>query len=270
MAANQLDRQARQELRSLSKDNADQVARHLVMAGRLLDDDPALAHRHAQAAAATAGRIAVVRETVALTAYTVGDFSAALREFRTYRRLSGRNDQLPLMVECERGLGRPERALELGRSVDRGELPVAVRVSLAIAMSGARLDLGQAEAAMLELQIAELDPERAFPWSPALFEAVATVLEEQGKQEQADEWFDRADRASEALAASEGEAFDDDEVEIELLDDPDELLDADAPRARDPLDADKPDGPGEPPETGSSLGSAGPEDVSGSGSHVDD
>lgn len=192
------------------------------MAARLLEVDPHLAHRHAVSAAWTAGRIAVVRETVALTAYTVGDYATALREFRTYRRLSGRNDQLPLMVECERGLGRPERALELGRSVDRSDLPTAVRVSLAIAMSGARLDLGQTDAAMRELQIPELDPERAFPWSPALFEAVATVLEEQGRANDAAEWFERADRATEALAAAEGDADEPDDLEVELLDDPDE------------------------------------------------
>jgi len=218
--AKQLDKVARGELRTLSKDNADWVARHLVMAGRLIDEDPELAHKHALAAGRRAGRIGVVRETVAITAYATGDFALALRELRTYRRLTGRNDQLPLMVDSERGVGRPDRALELGRSVPRAELDIPVQVELAIAMSGARLDLGQPEAALTELQIPQLDPERAFAWSPALFDAYATVLEELGHDDEAEQWWQRSDRATIALeraAIPEGE----DTVEIieEVVDD---------------------------------------------------
>lgn len=200
--ANQLDKGARGELRTLSKDNADGVAQHLIMAGRLIDEDPALAHRHALAAARRAGRVGVVRETVAITAYATGDFALALRELRTHRRITGSNDQLPLMVDSERGVGRPDRALELGRSVPRGELDVAVQVALAIAMSGARLDLDQPEAALTELEIPQLDPERAFEWSPALFDAYATVLEELGRNDEAGEWIARSERASDALTAA--------------------------------------------------------------------
>jgi len=237
--AKQLDKVARGELRTLSKDNADWVARHLVMASRVIDEDPALAHKHALAAGRRAGRIGVVRETVAITAYATGDFALALREFRTYRRLTGRNDQLPLMVDSERGVGRPDRALELGRSVPRGELDVPVQVELAIAMSGARLDLGQPEAALTELQIPQLDPERAFPWSPALFDAYATVLEELGHDDEAEQWWQRSDRATIALeqaAIPEGE----DTVEIieELLDEaPGEM-----PARADPSAEGDPDG----------------------------
>ncbi len=208
VAANMLDKVARAELKTLSKDNADWVARHLVMAAQLIDEDPALAHKHAQSAARRAGRIAVVRETVGITAYALGEFELALRELRTYRRISGREDQLPLMVDCERGIGRPEKALELGRSVARALLDAPVQVALAIAMSGARLDLGQPDAALTELQIPQLDPERAFAWSPALFDAYATVLEDLGRAEEAEQWWQRSDRATVALeraAIPEGE-----------------------------------------------------------------
>lgn len=202
--ARQLDKEARVQLKTLSKDNADWVARHLVMAAQLIDEDPALAHRHALSAARRAGRIAVVRETLAITAYATGDFALALRELRTYRRISGSNDQLPLMVDSERGVGRPDRALELGRSVDRSSLPTEVQVSLAIAMSGARLDLGQPEAALAELEIPQLDPDRAFSWSPDLFYAYAEVLDELGREEEATVWRERAQLADEALADALG------------------------------------------------------------------
>ncbi|WIB77051.1 hypothetical protein DEJ28_15560 [Curtobacterium sp. MCPF17_002] len=166
----------------------------------LVDDDPETANQHALSAARRAGRVGVVRETAAITAYRLGDFGTALRELRTYRRISGRNDQLPMMVDCERGLGRPERALELGRSVDRAALDTAVQVELAIAMSGARLDLGNPTAALGELEIPQLDPSTAYTWSPALYSAYAATLEELGRQDEADEWWARVDRAAEALA----------------------------------------------------------------------
>jgi hypothetical protein len=201
--ANELDRVARNELKTLSKENADGVAQHLVMTARLIESDPSLAHQHAISAARRAGRIGVVRETLAITAYATGDYALALRELRTYRRITGRNDQLPMMVDSERGLGRADKALEEGRSVPRASLPVPVQVELAIAMSGARLDLGQLDAALAELQIPQLDATKAFSYSPALFDAYATVLEELGRGDEAEVWFEHSDRAAEALELAE-------------------------------------------------------------------
>ena len=167
-------------------------------------------------AARRAGRVAVVRETLAITAYATGDFALALRELRTYRRISGSNDQLPLMVDSERGVGRPDRALEVGRAVDRAELPAAVQVGLAIAMSGARLDLEQPELALAELEIPQLDPDRAFSYSPALFSAYAEVLEELGRDADAADWRTRAARAEAALGGpAESEVVEIFEVEVE-------------------------------------------------------
>jgi tetratricopeptide (TPR) repeat protein len=217
-----LDKGARIELKTLSKENSDWVARHLVMAARLIEDDPEQAHQHAMSAARRAGRIGVVRETLAITAYATGDFALALRELRTYRRISGSNEQLPLMVDSERGVGRADRALELGRSVDRSTLPNDVQVSLAIAMSGARLDLGQSAAALAELEIPQLDPNRAFSWSTDLFHAYADVLDELGRTEQAETWRERAARADEAIGTAtsldEHETVDIVEEEFEVFD----------------------------------------------------
>ncbi|PPF54227.1 hypothetical protein C5C13_13890 [Clavibacter michiganensis] len=203
-----LDRIARNELKTLSKDNAEGVAQHLVMAARLIEEDPELAHRHATSAARRAGRIAVVRESLAITAYAVGDYALALRELRTYRRISGKDDQLALMVDSERGQGRPDKALELGRSVPKETLPAAEQVALAIAMSGARLDLGQTEAALDELSIAQLNRDVAYSYSADLFHAYAEVLEELGRSAEADAWRQRAD-AAEAAFADPDEGWDD-------------------------------------------------------------
>ena len=223
--ARHLDKAARLELKTLSKDNADEVAKHLVLTARHIEEDPELAHRHAISAARRAGRIAVVRETLAITAYAIGDYSLALRELRTFRRISGSNEQLPLMVDSERGLERPDRALELGRSVDREELTVPTRVELAIAMSGARLDQEQPELALAELEIPQLDPERAFSWSPALFGAYATVLEELGRDADAERWIALAERAARALQDEVGDETIE-IIDVQIDDEDAELLDA--------------------------------------------
>lgn len=147
----QLDRQARQRLRTLSKESAERVGRHLVMAGLLVEDDPELAYQHAHSAVRRAGRVDVVREAVALTAYATGRYAEALREIRTVRRLSGLDALRAIEADCERGLGRPERALALAAAPPSKDMTAADRVELALVASGARLDLGQPDAALLLL-----------------------------------------------------------------------------------------------------------------------
>jgi hypothetical protein len=190
------------------------------MASRVVDEDPERAHQHALAAARRAGRISVVRETVGITAYLTGDFALALRELRTYRRLSGSNDQLPLMVDCERGLGRPDRALELAGDVVRSTLPVPVQVELAIARSGARLDMDQPQLALAELEIPQLTPDTAYSFSPALFDSYAVVLAELGRDDEAELWGQRANRAAQALA--QASAPDDEEDSVVVVEMPED------------------------------------------------
>ena len=196
---------ARNELKTLTEENAERVARHMAMAAQVIHDDPELAHEHAQAAMRHAGRVGVVRETLAITAYATGDFALALRELRTVRRITGRNEHAAMIVDSERGVGRPEKALEEGRGVNREDLPVDQRVELAIALSGARLDLGQTELALHELDIPEDDPNRAFDWSAGLFAARAAVLSDLGRDDEAAEWAHRAEVAGDAVASLRAE-----------------------------------------------------------------
>ncbi|RIJ10812.1 tetratricopeptide repeat protein [Clavibacter nebraskensis] len=244
-----LDRVARNELKTLSKDNAEGVAQHLVMAARLIEEDPELAHRHATSAARRAGRIAVVRESLAITAYAVGDYALALRELRTYRRISGKNDQLALMVDSERGQGRPDKALELGRSVPKETLPAAEQVALAIAMSGARLDLGQTDAALDELSIAQLNRDVAYSYSADLFHAYAEVLEELGRSDEAEAWRQRAD-AAEAAFADPDEGWDD---MVEVVEEELDVEDGGGDRSLEHDDPDADGAPVPPSEEGDSA-----------------
>lgn len=189
----------RVQLKTLTEENAEQVARHLAMVRLLIEQDPELALEHAKAAASRAGRIAFIRETLGVTAYTAGDFGLALRELLAHRRATASQDQLPLIVDSERGLGRPKRALDEGRSVDRNSLEPSVRVNLAIAMSGARLDLEQNELALAELEIRELDPSKVFDYSIALFWAYSDTLEILGRTEESVKWATLAERSGKAI-----------------------------------------------------------------------
>lgn len=258
---NDLPFAARVELKTLTKENAEFVARHLAMVALLIDSDPELAHQHAISASRKGGRIAICRETLAITAYTTGDYALALRELRTYRRISGKDDQLALMIDSERGLGRADRALELGRSADRSSMPAAQRVNVAIAMSGARLDLGQADLALAELEVPELDDRRAFSFSPALFDAYAEVLEELGRADEAKRWRRASERAAAALEAAEHdehetmtivtETLDGEPYEERLVDVP---VDEDSAQENDSLATDEADTSEQPDSADSDAG----------------
>jgi tetratricopeptide (TPR) repeat protein len=212
-----LDQEARAELRPLNKDTADTVARHLVVTGRLVDEAPEQALAHGRAARALAGRVSVVREAAGLAAYAAGEWTEALADLRAARRISGRPEHLAVMADCERALGRPERALAVGDDPDVPRLSQVERVELAIVLAGARRDLGQADAAVLMLQ----DPARRTasgrPWATRLWYAFADALLDAGRVDDAREWFSRAAQsdtdattdAAERLLALDGVVFDD-------------------------------------------------------------
>ncbi|WP_420838101.1 tetratricopeptide repeat protein [Antrihabitans stalactiti] len=187
--ATDLEPSVRRDLLSLDKTNADAVARHLVMAARLVDDDPVSALGHARAARQRAGRIAVVRETAGLTAYHAGEWAEALSELRAARRMSGGPGLLAVMADCERGLGRPERAIELGRSDEARALKGDDASELRIVVAGARMDLGEYEQAVVTLQTADLDPARTGPGAARLFYAYADALVAAGRTDDGVKWF---------------------------------------------------------------------------------
>ncbi|WP_314216728.1 hypothetical protein, partial [Pseudarthrobacter equi] len=195
----ELDRATQHQIKTLEPKSAEWVARHLVMAGRLIDVEPELAFQHALAASRRGGRLGAVREAVGLTAYAAGHYGEALREFRTYRRISGSNVHLPVMADCERGLGRPDRALDVARSEEAQDLDAPGKVELAIVAAGARTDLDQLDAAVAELEIPQLDINRAFSYSPRLFRAYAGALSAVGRSDEADKWNKQAVVAENAL-----------------------------------------------------------------------
>ena len=164
------------------------------MVGRLVADEPAAALDHARTARDLAPRVAILRETLGVAAYGAGDFPLAVRELRVAHRISGNDDLLPLIADCERGLGRPEKALEVVASAPR-RLPSETAVELLIVGAGARRDLGDPEAAVLMLQREELSSPIGPEWLARLRYAYADALQAVGRHEQAARWFTLAEEA---------------------------------------------------------------------------
>ncbi|SMX68291.1 hypothetical protein BSP109_00479 [Brevibacterium sp. Mu109] len=85
-------------------------------------------------------------------AYHTDRFEEALRELRTHRRISGSDDNLPLIADAERGRGRPQKALEIFSEASEEALGHDLYTELLMVAAGAHMDRGEvAEArALLE------------------------------------------------------------------------------------------------------------------------
>ncbi|MBV9843621.1 MAG: hypothetical protein JOZ47_00910, partial [Kutzneria sp.] len=144
---------------------------------------------HARYARTKAARVGVVREAAGLAAYHAGEWAEALTELRAARRISGGPTHIAVMADCERALGRPERAIDLAREAGSLPLTKAEQVELRIVMAGARRDMGQVDASVVALQGHDLDPTRHEPWSARLFYAYADNLAAAGRIDDAVQWF---------------------------------------------------------------------------------
>lgn len=200
------------------------MARYLVAAD--LAEDPEQGYGYAQAAKRLAARVGVVREACGIAAYRTSRWAEALSELRAARRMTGRDDYLPIMADCERALGRLDRALALVREAKATELERVTEIELRIVESGIRRDQGLPEAAVIALQVPELTAGRLRPWSVRLFYAYADALLAADRADEARDWFARA-----AEADTEGETDADDRlneldgIDFEDLDDGPDLDD---------------------------------------------
>ncbi|EPD26453.1 hypothetical protein [Actinotignum schaalii] len=216
--AQDLAAESRRKLKVLAPAVSENVARHLVYAGSMMDQNPELAYEHAKAAYRHAARIDIVREALGLTSYLTGRYSEALRELRTYRRMTDDYSHVALEADSERGLGRPEKALAFIAEIPLKRLNTATTLELALVTSGARADAGDSEAglAVLEkIKVENLDEELR-----ARVELIkADRLEELGRVEEAEDL--RARWNPVYNAEGEVELFTADEPESETTDVPD-------------------------------------------------
>ncbi|MDQ0797152.1 tetratricopeptide repeat protein [Streptomyces sp. B1I3] len=224
---------------SLPKTLAEDVARNLVMVARLIDEDPEQAYAYSRIALRLASRVAAVREAAGFAAYATQKYAEALAEFRASRRMTGSVDLWPVMADCERGLGRPERAMAMAGEPEVQKLDKAGQVEMRLVTAGARRDMGQIDAAIVTLQSPELASSAVHSWTPRLRYAYADALLEAGREDEAREWFtkameadkDGATDASDRLAELDGVEF------VDALGEDDDEHDSVAPAAADVPDA---------------------------------
>ncbi|HUR73756.1 MAG TPA: hypothetical protein VMZ00_05735 [Sporichthya sp.] len=215
MTGFELDKDVRRELTTLRAEAAESAGMHLVMVARLLDEDPDAAYAHAEAARRHGPRVAVIREALGIAAYHAGKYAEALAELRAARRISGNQDHWPMMADCERALGRPDKALQMAAAPEVAQLTRAGKVEMRIVAAGARADLGQLEAAVVTLQSPELSDTKPSEWAARLKFAYAAALEAVGRHDEARTWFERAAAAdpegltdaAERLAELDGVVF---------------------------------------------------------------
>ena len=206
-----------------------------------LADDPEQGYAYAQTAKRLAARVGVVREACGIAAYQTGRWADALSEFRAARRMTGRDDYLPIMADCERALGRLDRALALVREGSTAHLDRATQIELRIVESGIRRDQGLSDAAVLALQVPELTSGRLRPWSARLFYAYADALLAAGRADDARDAFARAVEADPDGETDAADRLDQlDGIEFDDLEDDD--LEADDLEDESPDDADLDDG----------------------------
>ncbi|MFG3305442.1 hypothetical protein [Streptomyces wuyuanensis] len=211
----EIDKDVRQELQSLPKTLAEDVARNLVMVARLIDEDQEQAYGYSRVALRLASRVAAVREAAGFAAYATQRYSEALAEFRAARRMTGSVELWPVMADCERGLGRPERALAMAGEAEVQKLDKAGQVEMRLVAAGARRDMGQVDAAIVTLQSPELASNAVQSWTARLRYAYADALLAADRETEAREWFakaveadkDGSTDASDRLAELDGVEF---------------------------------------------------------------
>ncbi|QMU71892.1 hypothetical protein [Streptacidiphilus sp. P02-A3a] len=180
---------------SLPKTLADDVAKNLVMVARLLDSEPEEAYAYSRVALRLASRVAAVREAAGFASYVTERYSEALTEFRASRRMTGSAELWPVMADCERGLGRPERALEMAGAPEVKQLDKAGQIEMRLVAAGARSDMEQFDAAVVTLECPELGSHSVQPWTARLRYAYADALIGAGRADEARDWFSKAAEA---------------------------------------------------------------------------
>ncbi len=128
------------------------------------------------------------------------------------------------MADCERALGRLDRALDIVTGPDTQQVSRDIQIELRIVESGIRRDQGFPEAGVVALQIPELNDDRHIAGKARLFYAYADALDEAGRTDEAGQWFAKAaevDADGETDAADR--AFDMDLLDFDDLEDEGDL-----------------------------------------------
>ncbi len=153
--AKMLPGKIRAELLSLSAENSEVVAKQMVMIDRLLsthvEADERLANQFGKAASERAGRVGVVRDYAGRAALAVKDFPEAKKHFSAAFRINGNPMMKVYLAECETGLGKARKALDLLGEIKLASLTPRDAAYAHMVSAEARFALAQMEAALVTL-----------------------------------------------------------------------------------------------------------------------
>jgi len=167
------------------------LAKHLLSVQVLAESDPQAAYQHALKLRTRIPRSALARQTSCIAAYRAGHYKEAIKEEAAYRRISAAFDLVPIAADSERGLGRPQRALDMVTQFEPEKLDSDTRTELFIVGGGARRDLKDDDAARVLLQKAVRAAKSPMAMARARY-ALGDLLADHGDVEQARKWLQNA------------------------------------------------------------------------------
>ncbi len=149
VSSGQLPKWVRDEIiRSTPKDRRDPAIRHLASALESFVEEryrPALGDL--RKAKKLAPRSATIRELLGLSAYRTGQWEEALRELRTYRRITGDLIHMPVEMDCLRALGRKNDVTKTWNALFEHDVSPAVSHEARVVYASFLLDEGKAREA---------------------------------------------------------------------------------------------------------------------------
>jgi tetratricopeptide (TPR) repeat protein len=158
-------------------------------AGAFMEDDYGTAVRLGEQSKHLALRAPSVREFLGLAYYRMGRWKEAARELAAFRRITGSVEQNPVMADCYRAQGKPERALELCDEVAPGRAPAAVVYEAAIVAAGALADMDRLDDAIERIERLDLTPDVAEEHHLRAWYVLGDLLEKKGRFTQARDYF---------------------------------------------------------------------------------
>ena len=144
-------------------------------------------------------RSATIRELLGLAYYRAGQWKEAARELAAFRRISGSTEQNPVIADCYRATGKPEKAVEICDEIDPARVDAAVVYEGAIVAAGALGDMKRLDEAIKRLELLDLRPQNPQEHHLRAWYVLGDLLERNGRFTQAREWFEAVNSADPEL-----------------------------------------------------------------------
>ncbi len=139
------------------------------------------------------GAVAEVQELYGLTLYRLGRWTAASHRLEQYEKLTGAVDQLPVLADCYRALGRLNDVHDVWDRLRNADPDAQTITEGRIVAAGALADEGRPRDAIRLLEAGPLRPKRPQEHHLRLWYALADLYDRMGDLQKARRGFTRID-----------------------------------------------------------------------------